>query len=819
MTSESNYSRKVVALVTAFAFCQALPASAAAPDVQASPAAPAAATEPASEGLQEILVTARRRSESLQQTPVAITAFSQQELQSHSIGAIEDLSAQTPSLSFQQSPYDSYGSFIGLRGQQATDIVISQTPPVGIYVDDVYYPTTLATSLENFEGVQQIEVLKGPQGTLYGRNTTGGAIKITTKLPDYDGISGSLKVGYGNYDQTSVAGTLNLPLVNQVASLSVVGQYAKDSGYGKDVPLNLTLDRNESEALRAALRLDLADNFQVVVRGEWAHAVGTQNIENLSYVAPGFTIGSAAVAAQIGALSGGDFAILGGLLTKGAPPAGTTPGQLATFFGDINKGRNALASYICKSPPCRDVYYPTPSQLTPFGLTGLALVPSSSVNIATGSVSATYAITPNLSLKSISAYQYTSRQAVASTSASPFLLIEGFSDDQNPRQLTQELQFGGSALEDKLKWVTGYYYFNLYAHDNSNPSIQLVPFVPNPVSYLVRYKDVSNSGFGQATYALTSTLNATVGVRYTSEQTTLISGQHNAAVCNVQGVPPTAVGAACQNTFPNSFANTSYTAGLDWQALPTLMLYAKTSRGFRAGGTNQRSNPALPFAPEIVKDYEVGAKSDWLDRRLRVNVAVYRSEYSEIQRSIYVKETSSFVTAIQNAASATINGVEAEITARPIEPLILTASVAYTDPKYNSYTGLSSTGVPLNLSGNGFPNVSRWQTGLSGTYTVDDPWGPIAATLDFSYRSTVDYQPDNHDAFSAPYTIQPGYGLLNARLSQGFASSRVRVSLWGKNVTNRRYYAGANDFSTQLGYAYTIPGRPATYGVEVSKQF
>ena len=156
---------------------------------------PDATSQSTSGGLEEIVVTARKRSEDIQQTPIAITAFTRDDLENHGIVAIQNLAAQTPSLSFQSSPYDTVGSYIGMRGQQATDIVITQTPPVGIYVDDVYYPTTLATQVENFQGVQQIEVLKGPQGTLYGRNTTGGAIKITTQLPDYSGVFGDTKIG------------------------------------------------------------------------------------------------------------------------------------------------------------------------------------------------------------------------------------------------------------------------------------------------------------------------------------------------------------------------------------------------------------------------------------------------------------------------------------------------------------------------------------------------------------------------------------------------------------------------------------------------
>src|SRR5882757_2186605 len=230
-------------------------------------------TQPNAAGLDEIVVTARKRSEDLQQTPIAITAFTQQELENHGIVSVQTLAGQTPSLSFQSSPYDSVGSYIGMRGQQATDIVITQTPPVGIYVDEVYYPTTLATQLENFQGVEQIEVLKGPQGTLYGRNTTGGAIKITTQLPDYSGVNGEAKVGYGRFNAQTVSGTVNLPIVDNRVALNLGAQYSKDDGFGRNLSTGSDLQNMKSEAFRGALRLDLTDKLQVVVRGEWAHAV------------------------------------------------------------------------------------------------------------------------------------------------------------------------------------------------------------------------------------------------------------------------------------------------------------------------------------------------------------------------------------------------------------------------------------------------------------------------------------------------------------------------------------------------------------------
>src|SRR5882757_7668394 len=661
-------------------------------------------SQSASGGLEEIVVTARKRSEDIQQTPIAITAFTRDDLTNHGIVAIQSLAAQTPSLSFQSSPYDTVGSFIGMRGQQSTDIVITQTPPVGIYVDDVYYPTTLATQLENFQGVQQIEVLKGPQGTLYGRNTTGGAIKITTQLPDYSGVNGEAKVGYGRFNAQTVSATVNLPIVDNRVALNLGGQYSKDDGYGRNLSNGADLQNMKSEAFRGALRLDLTEKLQVVVRGEWAHAVSTQGIEDLTYVVPGFSITAAAVAAQIGALTPTDFGILGALLTTGAPPAGATPQQIGTFFNNVNAGRTAFANYLCPSRQCRNISYPLESQLAPFGLAGsVPFGPKTTVDLSTASIVGTYQFTPDLYVKSISAYQETKRGTIASTSASPFLLIDGIGDRQDPRQLTEELQLGGNLLADKLKWVTGYYYFHLKGEDDGI-NTELVPLLPNPIYNVSEFSDTSNSVYGQGTYSLTSTLNATAGIRYTDEKTHLTLENHNAVVCQVDGVPAT--GAPCINSFDNSFTNVSYTGGFDWQAMERVMLYAKTSRGFRAGGTNQRSNPALPYAPETVTDYEIGAKSEWFERRLRINLAAYHSNYKDIQRTISVIESGSLVTEVQNAASAKINGAELEVTARPFRPLRLSAFTAYTDPKYDSYRGFNATGTVINLSGNRFPNVS-----------------------------------------------------------------------------------------------------------------
>jgi iron complex outermembrane receptor protein len=177
------------------------------------------------------------------------------------------------------------------------------------------------------------------------------------------------------------------------------------------------------------------------------------------------------------------------------------------------------------------------------------------------------------------------------------------------------------------------------------------------------------------------------------------------------------------------------------------------------------------------------------------------------------------VTAIQNAATARIDGAELEATVLPVSNLRITATGAFTDAGYQKYVGLSSTGQPIDLSHDAFPNLSRWQGDLAATYTVTQPFGSLATTLDFSWRSTLDYQPDNHTPESAASVIQTGYGLLNARIAQSFTAAQLEVAIWGRNLANKQYFMGANDFSGQLGFAYTIPGIPRTFGVEIRKNF
>jgi iron complex outermembrane receptor protein len=777
-----------------------------------------AANAPApSGGLEEIVVTARRRAEAEQTTPVSITAFTAADLQDRTISTVEELARQTPSFNVMASAYDPFSLTLGIRGQQATDVVLAQPSPIGVYVDDVYEATTIATQTLNFDDVTQVEVLKGPQGTLYGRNTTGGAIKITTALPDYDGVHGDVKIGYGNYADKTVSSIINLPILDQRLALNLSARYEDRGGYGSLLGTDQPINNWNSRSARAALRFDVTDQLQIVARAWFSDSFSNGQPANLVYIAPGATAANLAVATQIGALTPTDFGILAGKIVP-------TPAQYAAFLSHVNAGYLALSAYKV-SPYSQNAYAINPALLAAFGDThfGIGTGQHANAKVAGGSFTTNYQFTPDLYLKSITAAGLTQRQSFQNTGGSPFLLITGDIIDQGPHQFTEELQLGGNALADALKWVTGYYYFDMHGDDNSPGVLQVVPLGPNPSDETANVSDISQSFYGQGTYTIVPTLHFTGGVRYTYEKTNTNNMTYSVigGVPTCQVVPGAPVGPECFGTSPYDFRNTSYTGGLDWQALSDLLLYAKTSSGFRAGGAGIRP-PFLAFQPETVTDYEVGGKAEWLDHRVRTNVALYQSNYDNIQRTVLttVPGTAQVDTAIQNAAKAKIRGAELEVTVVPAPGWTVSLNGAFTDAGYVKYIA-PATGE--DLSQHVFANTPRWQGSAAATYVFNDGLGDLTSTLVYAYKSEVDYQPDNHVVVNGvptnPYTIQGGFGMIDARITQNIRSMGLLLSLWGRNLTDKQYIAYGTDITGPLGYTEVQPGIPRTYGVEFTKKF
>jgi len=731
--------------------------------------AASAQTAPADDSayLGEIVVTARKREEDVQRTPVAISVVSRDDIERKSIQTLKDIQRITPGLTFQQTPYDPMNSLIGIRGQRAADNLQGQDPSVGQYVDGVYTATTGVTNVSNLLDLERIEVLKGPQGTLYGRNTTGGSVNIVTALPNYDGFHGDVRVQVGNYARAELSGTVNIPIADNVA-LRVSGSSVEHKGYAHDTYTNTDVLDEHSRSIRAALRMNPTDKLEVVVRGDYTRGNGG----GIAW----HTEATAAVPAGLQAA-----------LFNGIPLGATTAAQgLALLNATINPD------------PYKVSYYTTPfSRLSAYG----------------GSVTASYSITDNIDLKSITAYRRYKR--VADASFVPYGVIHTYIDNST-NMFTEELQLQGSSFDNRLNWIAGYYYYDTDGLDFAEVTALTRLNSANPSNTDADLSTTSHSGYAQGTYAATDKLKLTAGVRYTHEEKDILARNHTPFTCDIAGLPSNTALANCQKAFSAKFNNTSYALSADYTINESWFVYARTATGFKSGGFNQRANAGTSFAPEKVKDYELGVKLTTFDHRLRMAGDIFRSKYTNIQRSVIgpVGATSF----LRNAARATIDGAELSFDAAPTKHLTISGTAAYVEPKYDNYVTFVN-GVPMDISDRKFPGQPKWQTSLAASYSADVPMGELVGSLDWSTQSLVDFQPDNHGpAMPASATMQRGYSLWNARLQLNVDEAGLKVAFWARNLFDKKYFANTIDIQS-LGIASGALGEPRTFGLDIRKSF
>lgn len=766
----------------------------------------------------EIVVTARRREESLQDIPVAVTVLSGEDLSRHSITTVADISAFTPSLSFQATFYTPFSKLVSLRGQMASELGISQSPSVGIYIDDVYQVSTLGIQSSDLADVSRIEVLKGPQGTLYGRNTTGGAIKIQTNLPELETLSGSIKLDIGNFGTINTTGVLNFPMGNK-AAVRIVATRNSNDGYARNVFLDRPLADLDSRTVRGTLLWEPVDSLRIVARANYLNTRSNGQVFDLIelspealYAADGLprALNNAVVNAglQSGVLSRADYDIL---LRR-------TP---ASSFPDATAYQNAVAGAISRLRASRDL-------LVPYVRGGRRqnydFQPPTLLRQWGGNLDITYDLGSDISIQAISGFNHVFQRAIADADATPFAALNNIPSKINVDQFTQELRVFGSALDDALSWTVGYYYFSLSGLDAAPASFLLTAIrLPsqNPQNRQSIFTTKSHSVYAQATYEIIPNLSFTGGLRYTTETQRQRASFFVGTVCGL----PAQFAATCEARFKNTADNLSYTAGLDWKLAPNLMVYAKTSRGFKAGGTNQRGTSSGGFnnyKPEVVTDYELGLKTSFADGKARVNVAAFHSDYDDLQRSVLVVTTinglSSTATALNNAGRATIDGVELEVAVRPVPALTLQATSSYIDAKYKEYSG----GPGIDWSDHTFQNTPKWQVSGSATYTVPFDGGEVSATLDYSYRSSLSTAPD---APYAIYSVLPPLSLWNARVGVHIEAFDADIAAYVRNIADKKYRTGSFNLSfgdlapTGLGWTYAQIGTPRTFGIELTKRF
>jgi iron complex outermembrane receptor protein len=735
---------------------------------------PARAQEPAAQPqdestLEEVIVTAQRRAERLQDVPVSVSAFSTERLDRAQIHDVNGLAQATPAMTTAQafSPLDIR---VNLRGVSELVPSLAVDPATGVYVDGIYLQTNAGSNLALID-MERVEVLKGPQGTLFGRNTIGGALNITTKKPEPE-FGGLAKLTLGNYDQVSATGVVNLPLGDR-AGVRVVFQHDEHDGYGRNTLLDLPLESMRLDYVRGSARFEATEDIELVGTAFYTRSKMSPVASKVTYV----------------------------------NPASPLPGLIPALQGHPG---DSLANYMGGDVHDTQGNIQPQNQLEAYGFTGTATGHFGAINV-----------------QSITGYTNLVQDAGSDIDGSPYTFISLLNQGLSTEQFSQEFQVYGKALDDRLDWIAGLYYF--HETGDQKQFTQVIPPLATPPGAISRdgpsVRNTSYAAFIQATYEIMPRLRLTGGIRYTKDERrasydAITFSQATGAVltCDVSPLSPATPAAQCRRSFDASFDYVPWTLGLDYKPNDHTLLYAKVSKGFRSGsfpGAAPTANNVLVFAPvepESLLSPEVGAKLDLLDGRLRVNAAAYYSNYKNIQQNANVASPSGGITNIlTNSGRGEIYGGELEVSAL-VQKLRIDASLGLVQPEYK--TGASA------IAGQPFTNVSKTTASLAGSYPVELGFGTLTLSGAYAYRSKVvlfSIVPGNAAQNAA--VSQKGYGLLDAQAQLELANSPITLSVWGKNITDKEYRVGATDFANTLGFSVAFPGAPATYGGTVSVKF
>jgi iron complex outermembrane receptor protein len=760
-----------------------------------APPPPAAGSEEIAEGLESIIVTARRRAESLQDTPVAITALSADALERQQIVSTTDLDKVAPNLQFH-----SYGTLTGnnsaaqvfIRGIGQTDATAAVDPGVGVYIDDVYMGRSVGAAME-FRDIANVQILRGPQGTLFGRNTIGGAVLLTTNEPGTD-AGNSVRVGLGDDDLREAFGAFDIPLGGDWSARLALGMRQRD-GYVTRVSDGEDLGDEDMYTGQVALRWKPSDSLSLTLRADY-----TKEDENGS---PFVFRAMNEAATFVGAAS-----IAAGcpnILDPFPPPLLVGP------LADPRCGNDAQALGEFKNGGT----YPASSTLENRG----------------ASLVADWHVNDTWSLKSITADRRLEWTGTRDADNTPLLILHTNYTSESD-QFSQELQ--AAVDTDRLDGVFGIYYFDEESFDRL-----LVPLGNPGTSYdtqRVSMETEARAAFTEWTFKFTDAFSATAGIRYTKETKGLQAIMFNVApatapepptptsLCPFAGAPPTQTGCLflTTNDFEREFSSTTKSASLQYRFNESIMAYLSWSEGFKSGGYNQRYNAAPPgnapisFGDETAESYEIGLKLDPLDT-LRINVALFSTDYDDIQMTYRL----GVVPLLFNAGVASIDGGEIELQFLPTEDFMLDMSLGYLDAKFDSITppppfGPVTPTATATLSSR-LPFTPEWQghLGMSYSFHPGSKWS-LTPRVDVSYTDAQFF-----DAGNSPEIAQDeAVTLLSASVALASEDDKWRIVLSGNNITDELYpVAGTSSLTTASGYAEIIYSRPTTVSLSVTRNF
>lgn len=774
--------------------------------------AQAASTEGPQAGsglLDEIIVTARRREEVLKDVPIAVSALSGDALEKVGVADVQSLQYQTPSLSITTGASQRNVVSFAMRGQRAQESQLFTDPPVGTYFAEVVQPRPYGFGNALYD-LQSVQVLKGVQGTLFGRNMTGGAILVEPHHPVLEETQGEIKLSAGNRDMREVYGMVNAPLGEKFA-VRVSGKVRRRDGWAHEVTTGRDYDNQHYDSARISL-----------LAKPW------EGVENLT-VFDHYTSdehGTAAFLTAISlpsALSNYEGLRAAGLITDNIPAQFAAAQQLfknKRYSLDMGAGEGG--------------------KLDAFGLPFEKTRNNGLVN------KTTIELDDTLTLKNIFGYRSQARNVVQDYDGIPAFLI-------TPRQFayiesySEELQLQGEAADGDFTYILGGFYFKEKGIDGSytNTLPQLTfagARVPQSTSAALFQGYSAGDGysttyaaFAAGTYKLTPELTASGGVRYNYDKRKITVSPTrpvlrtcefdlNLITAGVQSVPYD----QCHFSNQKSFDEVTYDATLQYQLSGDVTSYASFRHGFRAGGysTRAQNNVALkPFLPEKVDEYEVGLKADTLlgDGRMTANLALFQQNGSNVQKqrasSLDVNGdgvADTVVTVVDNTAKQRNRGGELEA-GYSTEAFSLTGFYSYT--KVDILRGASSLTLPNRTVLPEFEQrgTPKHQFGLTGVVNlpIEDNLGSASFTANYTVRSKIYL-----DDFEIQ-GLQPSYSLVNLRLEwNDINRTGINAAIFGTNVFNKEYRVGVLGLIGEgLGFQTSVYGEPRMFGVELGYKF
>lgn len=736
--------------------------------------------------LEEVIVTARRVQESQQDVPLAITAMTGDMLAQQGVFQVSDLSSNIPSMTDQKTTGRSTTMTFGIRGQMASDVVLPQDPAVGVYVADVVQVRPYGLGVLAMLDIASVEVVKGPQGTLFGRNTTGGAVLINPNTPQND-FSAELRLGYGWENQQSVGGTLNVPITDRMAFRVAAEDLTRDAyidqrGEGDDF-----YDADQ-QSWRVSFRWDITDRLTTTFYTDGMRGKDDGATTYIRAVDPN------GIVDNLYGNQGGDPVDLAEFLTDIQTPL---PSEEGGFSRALREQQQAD-------------FYSTHVNNEPEAFTDTKVLGYSNTTV--------FDISEALSIKNIIGYREVDQTDSTDLDGTPFpaLWAQQFVDAD---QVSEELQLIGEW--SKFNFIVGLYYFKEEGTDGSisraleDSLFTDTGLVNNPIFTISDSVNKSRSAFLQGTYRFTEAWSLTLGVRQTEDEREFTSRSRDAGGCNVAD---TSGGQPCARSASTEYREPTWNVSLEWAIAPEQLLYLAHRHGYRSGGFNARAQSDRefrPFDPEFVDDVEIGYKSEFSpgNQLIRFNAAAYYSDYTDIQR-LFVIISPDFTVSnvILNAASATIYGGELELTWSPTPNLRINSFYSLTDASYDEWT--SPTGE--DFSDNSFRGIPRETAKLSVRYT----W-PSVRLGDLSVQAGAYVQSEiSMWDREFPGAHQAGYALYDARIDwANVMGSELSVSAWGKNLANKEYNTGSLALYPDLGYTAAYHGTPRSWGVEFMYRF